>query len=219
MTKEAVKIDQEIVDGLSGKDVNKIVSTNGITFFKTGIKFDDSVDFKTWESQGHEFAGVISMFHNHMKWWLGDWINHGESAYGEKYSQALDETMYAHGSLRNCAYVCRKIPLENRNPGMSFEHHYEVAKLPPGDQAEWLAEADINNWTVRQLRKAIKGEPFENKALPNKVEPNKVGDKANAPESPFESWWLENQETFKSLIFDKNDLYGAAKFAWSSRNA
>ena len=42
--------------------------------------------FDEWESVGaflHQVDGAV-------QWWIGDWLNYGEKAYGEKYSQALD---------------------------------------------------------------------------------------------------------------------------------
>lgn len=198
---------------IAGRGTDKLSERSGISYHANGLRFGE-VDYKAWETAGAEMSRVIGVFHNHIKWWLGDWIIFGENRFPQKYSQALDETMYSIGTLRNCVYVCRNIPIDNRNPGLSFEHHYEVAKLPIGDQAEWLAQADANNWTCRQLRQAIKGETPSKKALPDRLDWKK--DEDAAVPTLFDDWYLAagGKEFLRMFSDETIEPRDVALFVW-----
>ncbi len=74
-------------------------------------------------------------------------------AYGETYSQVLDATDYDYETLRDAAWVSRKVGLPCRKDSLSFSHHKEVATLEPADQDEWLAIAENQGLTkCGQLR-------------------------------------------------------------------
>lgn len=107
-----------------------------------------------------------------LMFWMGDWLNYGEEAYGEKYSQALESKDFVYGTLRNAAYVARKVPLIRRRPELSFSHHHFVAALDPKDQIIMLDEAVRNKLSCDELLILIKryshyllhqdtGKPFE----------------------------------------------------------
>lgn len=197
---------------IAGRGTDEISRSNGITYFANGLGFGD-VGWTDWENVGKEMTRVIGVFNNHIKWWLGDWIIFGENHFPAKYSQALDETMYSIGTLRNAVYVCRNIPIENRNPGLTFEHHYEVAKLPVGDQGEWLAQADANNWTCRQLRRAIKGEDVSGRALPDRMPP--IGEE-KVERLTFDEWWTSvGSNMFVAMLSNpKIGPANLAEFVW-----
>lgn len=178
-----------------------------------GLTFGEETTWHEWETKGKELATVVRVFTEHLRWWLGDWIIFGERKFHDKYTQALDETMYAPGTLRNCVWVCRNVGRDVRRPDMSFEHHYEVAKLPPGDQMEWLEQAHANHWTVKQLRQAIKGEPITDHpiAVKDKIE-DKVENSVRAADDSFDRWLFENRERVNE-IRERDD---ALRMAWKA---
>jgi hypothetical protein len=138
-----------------------VIETQGkIKLYQNGLIFDPKISFAEWESKGKEFTHVIRIMTEHIRWWLGDWIIFGEDKFKDKYSQALEAEMYSVGTLRNIVWVCRNVPLEVRNANLSFDHHYEVAKLVTAKQKSMLAQADANKWTVKQLRCAVRGDPI-----------------------------------------------------------
>lgn len=176
-------------------------SENGITVLNNGLDFSGSVPYETWEKKGKELHGLIKLYEANVRWWIGDWMVYGERAYPERYSQALEADMYSSGTVRNCAYVCRNVPPENRVNGLSFDHHYLVAKMPSEEQRRFLAEAAENMWSVRDLSRAIKGLSPQ-KALPDKVEPfNEAG---------FTRWWELNSERLKT-----QSVYDSCLEAWN----
>jgi DNA modification methylase len=95
-----------------------------------------------------------------VQWWIGDWLNYGERAYGEKYTQALEEMDYVYGSLANLKYVANRIEISSRDENLSWKHHNAVAPLPLDEQCQWLQRAlqgnDGKPWSVATLRAAIK---------------------------------------------------------------
>ena len=166
--------------------------TSGIQPHDTGMVFEGPVTFKEWERKGQEMAKVISLFQNNIRWWIGDWIIYGESHFPDKYSQALEGSMYAIGTLRNAVYTCRNVPQENRVPTLSFEHHYEVAKLSPEEQKRKLADADIHHWTVRQLRASVAGREIPtDRVVPDKLE---IRPKFSMT---WEDFWAQNEAELK----------------------
>lgn len=89
---------------------------------------------------------------------IGDWINYGEQrSWGEKYSQALDETHYDYPTLRNFAYVSRQVPLSLRSDKLTYSHHTLVAGLKTADERkEWLDYAEAEHKSVPALREEMR---------------------------------------------------------------
>jgi len=86
---------------------------------------------------------------------IGDLINFGESAYGEKYSQFLP-LGYSYGHLRNLASVMARVPMEHRKEGLEFGHYRAVASLTDEQQEEYLQLAAKQEMLVGQLEDRVK---------------------------------------------------------------
>lgn len=81
--------------------------------------------FEEW----FELGDVLGRIEGGVHWWLGDWCNYGEAAYGEKYAQALDETPFAYDTLRRDAYTAAAFEMGRRRPNLSYNHHRELLGL------------------------------------------------------------------------------------------
>lgn len=101
------------------------------------LTFKEETPFEVWS----EVVGRLKSAEKSIQWWLGDALLFGERKYGEMYSQALEETDYAYGTLRNAAWVAGKIELSRRHDNLPYAHHVAVAPLPPEEQERLLAEA------------------------------------------------------------------------------
>jgi len=117
-----------------------------------GVIFPTNLSYEDWEAVGNRLRGRRESIH----WWLGDWMNFGEATFGEKYSQALDQTEYDYAYLRQISFVCKNVPLLRRSNGLSFSHHREVAGMREDDQIYWLQTATEDNMSQKELRAAIK---------------------------------------------------------------
>jgi hypothetical protein len=89
------------------------------------------------------------------RFWLGDALNYGERQYGERYSQALEDTGLAYQTLQNIAYVARRYEPYRRREKIAWSLHAEVAALPPEQQDVWLDAAEQGRWTRQQLRESV----------------------------------------------------------------
>ncbi len=122
----------------------------------TGLVVTGSPPYEEWERCGavlHQIDGAV-------QWWLGDWLNYGEHAYGEKYSQALGATDYERRTLEDYAYVAANVPPTVRTVGVGWSLHKLLAPHPPREQTQWLARAangeDGVPWTHARLRTELR---------------------------------------------------------------
>lgn len=89
-------------------------------------------------------------------WWIGDWLNYGNMAYGQRYARAARITGYDSQTLMNMTYVASRFEASRRREGLSWSHHAEVAALAPEEQDEWLARAEKDRLSVRDLRAEVR---------------------------------------------------------------
>lgn len=126
---------------------------------------DPNLPFQSWENLGR----CISFAGNAWQWWVGDWIRIGETLYGEDAAQAVDDSASRYDVMRrvtgveqqtllNVASVARKVAPFVRRPELRFSHHAVVAPFEEEDQVLWLHRAVDNQWTVAELRQAIRDE-------------------------------------------------------------
>jgi len=113
---------------------------------------DSPVPFDAWQAYGRGILYVREC----LPWVIGDWLNYGERAYGEKYAQAVSGGDYRYGTLRNQAWVAAKVPYSIRRSDLSWSHHKEVAHLPVSEQVMWLGRAASWSWSTRELRDRIR---------------------------------------------------------------
>jgi len=119
----------------------------------TGLVFNNGITYERWT----EIGGLLKRMDGALSWWWGDWCNYGERAYGEKYSQAIDDTGLAYQTLVNYAYVSRRYNNNRRRLSLTFQHHSELAFLDDdGEQDEWLDRAEVENWKKGQLQQRLR---------------------------------------------------------------
>lgn len=134
-----------------------VATASAFTYTATGLQVSGTPTFEQWLQTGDE----LWYMKQSVCWLIGDWLNFGEHAYGQKYSQVLDETRYTLHSLQNIAYTCNAIPVPARRENVSFSGHSEVASLPE-DKREMaldkLASREWNRDRVREYKRELKGE-------------------------------------------------------------
>ena len=84
-------------------------------------------------------------------WWIGDLLNAGDARFGESFSQVCEGHVSAD-MLQRYESVARRVPRENRRPGLSWSAHAAVARLPYQQQRRMLKLAEENGWNSEQLR-------------------------------------------------------------------
>ena len=87
-------------------------------------------------------------------WWIGDLLNAGEDHFGESFSQVCEGAISTE-QLNRYASVARRVPVQNRRPGLSWSAHAVAARLPFDVQKALLQKAERLNWSSDQLRKEV----------------------------------------------------------------
>jgi hypothetical protein len=126
-----------------------------------GVTFTEDIAFQDWS----RLMETLSRMETAFQFAIGDALAYGQTAYGEKYSQAMDSTGHSYQALANYCWVSKSVPIEVRQPGLSWTHHRIVAKLPPDEQESMLTASVHNEWTIDQLAEVIRGKPVEPKVI------------------------------------------------------
>lgn len=124
----------------------------GGCFKEASLQLPTGLTYSEWESVGR----VIQRAEKAVMWWIGDWLNYGESAYGETYTQAIDETSYTYQTLADAKWASKKVEVSRRRENLSFSVHREVAPLAPEYQDYWLGKAEAEGWGRELLRSELK---------------------------------------------------------------
>ena len=119
---------------------------------RTSLHLPPGLAWAEWRRLGRQ----IFVIADSSAWWLGDWLIYGQNCYPNRYKRAVAETSLDYQTLRNYAWVARKVPVERRREGLGFQHHAEVAGLPAGEQDEWLSRAEEQGWARNELRRRIR---------------------------------------------------------------
>lgn len=146
--------------------VGDIAAFHGATGFPlvctpTGLALPDDVTFDEWEGLGPLILGAARS----SMWWIGDWLRHGEGAYGTRYMDAVELTGLDGQTLRTAKMIAGYFPdvLRRRN-NLSWSHHREVGVSTEAAEWEyWLDRCEDEGLSVHALRLAIRAKDVEAK--------------------------------------------------------
>lgn len=127
------------------------LTVSSFKLLKNGLEPVGSPSFEQWEECGKFLKNANGAVH----FWIGDWLNYGERKWGEMYSQALEETDYNYGTLRNDKWVASRVDLSLRGDNLSFSHYKQIADLEPEEQKELLTQAVDQQMPVSAFSKAV----------------------------------------------------------------
>lgn len=118
----------------------------------TGLVVSGKPSFDEWQLCGDR----LKVIEGAVQFWIGDWLNFGEPAYGEKYSQAIDQTQA--DTWRHYAWVSEKVGLCIRIHNLSWSHHLQVAKFSdrPELQRQLLEKAEAEQLSVTDFKALIR---------------------------------------------------------------
>ncbi len=109
-------------------------------------------------------------------WWIGDLLNAGDMHFGEMFSQVCEGAISAD-QLQRYESIARRVPRENRRPGLSWSAHAAVARLPHRLQRTMLEKAEKHGWTSTVLNRKVREEIARRKRLGQPLDEN--GDEAS----------------------------------------
>jgi hypothetical protein len=131
---------------------------------KTSLVFNRDVSQEEWES----VFNSLKLVEGCVQFWLGDCLRYREHKWGGMYDYIPGSAEYSKKALENFVWVSNKVDSSLRRENLRFEHHKQVAALPPERQQYFLDKAVDEKLTVRELKKAIQGEKEPVKKEPEK---------------------------------------------------
>jgi hypothetical protein len=126
--------------------------SNQVLATRLGLRFAGALSFEGWERAGEQISRIVSS----SAWCLGDWIIVGQSRFTDRYKHVIEAVGLDYQTVRNYAWVARRFELSRRRDTLSFQHHAEVASLPPDEQDYWLDRAEDRGWSRNRLRQEIR---------------------------------------------------------------
>ena len=137
-----------IIDATTGEVVS------AIAWDSVALHIPESTSFTEWSELGR----TLQQMEKSVMWWIGDWLRFGERKYGETYTEAVEATGYADGTLRDAKWVANAFEVSERTDNLSWTHHREVASLPKQERAEVLALAAAEGLSTRDVKSIAKQE-------------------------------------------------------------
>jgi hypothetical protein len=139
----------------------------GCEFTPTSLTLPEGLSFEHWERIGRQ----LQLADMAVQWWIGDWLVYGETAYYDRYSQALEDmTGRKTQTLMNYAYVAKSIEISRRRENVDFSTHAEVASLDPEDQEKVLAKAAKEHQSRNTVRREAEKIKRAKKPKPNETD-------------------------------------------------
>jgi hypothetical protein len=135
-----------------GRVVGSGVALERVRVTGVGLQIPMDLSFEAWERTGRQLSGILDS----SAWWLGDWLVFGKKYYPDRYQRAIQAVGLRYQTLRNYAWVARRFDLDHRRLKLTFQHHAEVASLPVEERERLLDQAEVGDWTTKQLRHAMR---------------------------------------------------------------
>src|SRR5438128_1677605 len=97
-------------DNLLETHGSELATLSSFRLSETGLTPFGDPTFEQWL----EIGAFINRSEKSVHFWIGDWLNFGEKAWGERYKEALERTKFDYGTLKNDKWVASRIPSERR---------------------------------------------------------------------------------------------------------
>lgn len=127
------------------------VSDKKVSFEKCGLVIQENLEYGEWQNIGT----FLKTANQAVQWWIGDWLNYGEAKYGEKYTQALEQTDYQYHSLADFKWVSSVFEFSVRTENLSWTHHRVVSSLDKPLRDYWIRRAEREELSAHDLRRLV----------------------------------------------------------------
>jgi hypothetical protein len=125
---------------------------------RVGLEIKGKPEIEEWLKYGERLRFIETS----IQWIIGDYLRFGEFAYGEKYSQALDESQV--NSWKVYQWVASRVPPEVRNPDLPWSYYRDIAKYDPliqGKIINHVIDSAANGRELSQWMRSIDDRVFE----------------------------------------------------------
>jgi hypothetical protein len=125
----------------------------GVELVPSGLRFTPGLEFDDWTVIGGQLR-------HHGEWSTfacGDWLNHGDEFFPEKFAQGAEALGRAPDTLMEWMRVARRFPHERRRPGLTWSHHHYLASVrDDAEQNRWLDIAERDGLSVPKLKAQLR---------------------------------------------------------------
>ena len=146
-------------EAITVRDDGDTLHLGAFTLARTGLVVTGAPTADEWEQCGR----VLRRIEGAVQFWIGDWVNYGEKAYGEKYTDAERVTGLDVGTLMNYASVAKHVETSLRSEIVPYSIHALVAPLDHDRQVAILARAAAEDLTVTKVREILRADAHEHK--------------------------------------------------------
>lgn len=119
-----------------------------------GLTVDRPLSYDEWVALMEQLRATEHGY----QWWIGDGLNYGEAAYGEKYANAVSPKQA--DTWKNYASICGQYEKSRRSYFLTWTHYSIVAYIEEPRRSELLAQAVKEGLTTRQLTNLKNGKPI-----------------------------------------------------------
>lgn len=178
--------------------------TGRVLLERNGLVINGELSEAEWWELGRQLAGLKQL----TEWAVADYLAYGEGRVGERYWQVAEMFSCSPQTVRNMAWVARRIPKDQRRVTLTFTHHRMVAALPEARRNELLLRAERGGWTVAQLYHYVR------ESVPERV--RKELPPADEEPAQFPTWWEAWTERHNLDVRERNRLMGVARAAFAA---
>ncbi len=163
------------------------------------------LDKKTPLEESLRLLDYFGTFSDHVGFMIGDVLNFGNHAYGEKYQRALNQTGRAYSTLAGYAEAARRIPAKERIAALSYTHHRELLRLGDAGKITSMLKtlgADAKKgkvMPVSELRDKVKKLAPRKKAKKSKNGADKPEEPAYTPTAEEQAAIDSGEEALKAI--------------------
>ena len=107
-------------------------------------------------------------------WYIGDLLNYGLDAFGEKAWQEIESMGYSEGALSNFKYVAKKFPPEERSSDLPWSTYQAIAPFRKAEREKLIVRAlsgELKRADIRALSAETNGNGHDAVAddVPNRL--------------------------------------------------
>lgn len=190
------------------------VTIKSCVLTSTGLSIDRQLEVHDWIEMGQKLSKLAGS----LNWWIGDWVNYGVMNYGDKGPMTLRAQQTFSIPAETClhyAAVAASVPLFTRVKTLSWSHHREVMHFASSTQKSWLSKAEKFDWSVSELRQAIRealadrdagdGKPF--RPWFAEFARGVLSLNQHLNRSPLDQWPKEQREALKAELKPLVEMY------------
>jgi hypothetical protein len=121
---------------------------NGVVVYQE--RLPNRISWEEWTQRVHN----IGTLKKKIAWYIGDLLNYGLDAFGEKAWQEIEAMGYSEGALSNFKYVAKKFPPEERSSDLPWSTYQAIAPFRKAEREKLITRAlngEIGRTAIRAL--------------------------------------------------------------------